>query len=320
MKPSSELPSPPVSVFVLTGNEEPNIERCLESVVGWCQDIHVVDSDSTDRTVEIAKRYTDHVINHTYVDHASQLKWAFENLPFKHDWVLFLDADNVVTDKLKRLINDAIAKDDQSINGYYCLHKEYFRDRPVLGMKKWWARLVRRTRSSIDNSELVDYGINIEGKVGYLYGAIVEDNVKEKDIDFWIDKHQRFAKRMAAEEILRQNGLIQWKVQPKLFGTSDQQRVWLKNVWINMPLFVRPFIYWLYRYIPTGAFLQGRHGLTFTVLQALWFRIVCDMKVQEFRWKINSGELTTDQLWKEFGAKSTQGEIVGRRDAVAGKY
>jgi len=93
---------------------------------------------------------------------------------------------------------------------------------------------------------------------------------------------------MAAEEVLRQHGLLKWSVEPKLFGTSDQHRVWLKCAWLHMPLFVRPFLYWAYRYFVKGAFLDGRHGLVFTINQALWFRIVCDMKVQEFREAIDA--------------------------------
>ncbi|MDZ4851307.1 MAG: glycosyltransferase family 2 protein [Pirellulaceae bacterium] len=292
----------PLSIFVLTGNEELNIANCLETVVGWSDDIFVVDSDSTDRTVEIAKQYTENVVNHSYEDHASQLSWAFENLPFKNSWVLFLDADNCVTPKLKSLIDSVLANDDGKANGYYCLHEEFFRDKPVLGMKKWWARLVRREYATIDNSELVDYGIKIQGEVKYLYGAIVENNLKEKNIDFWIDKHQRFASRMAAEEILRQYGYLKWSVDAKLFGNSDERRVWLKNAWFRMPLFIRPFIYWIYRYVFTGAFLQGRHGLTFTILQALWFRLVCDLRVQEYRWMIQEGKLTPQMLWDRFGS------------------
>ena len=309
-----------VSVFVVAGNEEANIERCMESVSGWSDDVFLVDSDSTDKTVEFARRYTDKIYNHTYVDHASQLIWAFEKLPFKYEWVLFLDADNIVTDKLKTEINQRLSNDDMSINGYYCIHEEFFRDRRVLGMKKWWARLVRRTHARIDNSELVDYGIVIDGKVDYITAAIVEDNAKEKDIDFWIDKHQRFAKRMAVEEVLRKHGYIKWSVEPKwLGGNSDQKRVWLKNKWMNMPLFVRPFFYWFYRYFLTGAVFQGRHGLTFTILQALWFRIVCDMKIQELQWEINAGRLSVDELWDKYGSKSHKGDIVGRRDVGAGK-
>jgi glycosyltransferase involved in cell wall biosynthesis len=308
-----------VSVFVLTGNEELNIRRCLESVAAWSDDIHVVDSDSGDRTVAIAKEYTPHVVNHSYVDHASQLRWAFENLPFRHEWILFLDADNIVSDELRAAIDQRLAHDDGQINGYYCIHKEFFRDRPVMSMKKWWARLVRHGKAEIDNSELVDYGIKISGKVGYIHEAIIEDNLKERDIDFWIDKHQRFARRMAAEEVFRKRGLIKWAVEPRLFGTSDQSRVWLKNAWMKFPLFVRPYVYWAYRYFLRGAFLQGSFGLTFTTLQALWFRIVCDMKVQEFERAIESGEISLDALWKEYGAKSLEGDIVGRRDGTSGR-
>jgi glycosyltransferase involved in cell wall biosynthesis len=308
-----------VSVFVVAGNEEINIRRCLESVVGWSDDVHVVDSDSTDRTVEIAREYTPLVVNHTYIDHASQLAWAFDNLPFMHDWVLFLDADNIVTPELRAAIDRMLRLDDGSINGYYLIHKECFRDRPVRGMKKWWARLVRRGHAQIDNSELVDYGIKIDGRVGYIHAPIIEDNLKEKDIDFWIDKHQRFARRMAAEEVLRKRGLIKWSVEPRFFGTSDQHRVWLKNKWMRMPLFIRPYFYWAYRYLLKGSFLDGRHGLAFTVIQVLWFRIVCDMKVQEIEWALDSGELKVDELWAQFGSRSAQGDLVGRRDAATGK-
>ena len=314
------MSGPKVSVFVVAGNEEINIQRCLASVSGWSDDIFLVDSDSTDKTVEIARKYTDKIVNHTYVDHASQLIWAFDNLPFKHEWVLFLDADNIVSEELKSLIDQALSHDDPAVNGYYCIHKEYFRDRTVRGMKKWWARLVRRTHARIDNSELVDYGIEIEGKVEYLHAPIIEDNLKEKDIDFWIDKHQRFARRMAVEEVLRKHGYIKWAVEPKFFGTSDQRRVWLKNKWMRMPLYVRPFIYWFYRYVLRGAVFQGRHGLTFTTLQALWFRLICDLKVQEIESQIEKGNVTTDQLWEKYGTKSDQGDIVGRRDARTGKF
>jgi glycosyltransferase involved in cell wall biosynthesis len=309
-----------VSVFIVAGNEEINIGACLHSVVSWSDDVHVVDSDSTDGTKEVSLRYTPHVVNHSYVDHASQLKWCFENLPFKNEWILFLDADNVVSDELKELIDQMLINDDPAFNGYFCIHKEIFRDKPVLGMKKWWARLVRKGFAEIDNSELVDYGVKIQGRTGYLKGAIIENNLKEKDIDFWIDKHQRFARRMAAEEVLRKSGYLKWAVSGKLFGNSDERRVFLKNAWMNLPLFVRPFIYWFYRYFLTGAFLQGRHGLTFTILQALWFRIICDMKVQEFQWQLKDGTLKIENLLSQFGLKLLEGDVVGRRDQAAGKF
>jgi glycosyltransferase involved in cell wall biosynthesis len=301
-----------VSVFVLTGNEELNIRRCLESVAGWSDDIHVVDSDSRDRTKEISREYTPHVVNHSYVDHASQLVWAFDNLPFKHDWILFLDADNIVTPELKSQIDEALASVPDTVSAYYSIHREYFRDREVRGMKKWWARLVRRGKVRVDNSELVDYGIEIDGEHRYLTGAIVEDNLKENDIDFWIDKHQRFAARMAAEEVLRKVGYLKWKVPAKLFGSSDGRRVWLKVKWIEMPLYWRVFPYWFYRFFLTGAVFQGMHGFTFIGLQAFWFRLIVDMKISEFERAMREGKLTVQDLVDKFGKKSLAGHVIGK--------
>src|ERR1700730_10874799 len=91
----------PVSVVVLTFMEELNLETCLRSVAGWSADVHVVDSGSTDRTLEIAYRYAHHVHQHPYVDHASQIAYVIYDLPLKFEWLLLLDADNEVSGELK---------------------------------------------------------------------------------------------------------------------------------------------------------------------------------------------------------------------------
>jgi hypothetical protein len=179
-------------------------------------------------------------------------------------------------------------------------------------MKKWWARLVRKGRVRVDNSELVDYGIEIDGEYRYLTGAIIEDNVKENDIDFWIDKHQRFAARMAAEEVLREVGYLKWKVPGKLFGNSDERRVWLKIRWLKMPLYWRAFPYWFYRYFLSGACFQGMHGFTFIMLQAFWFRIIVDMKKSEVRRAIAEKRLSIQDLVDKFGKKSPTGHAIGK--------
>src|SRR2546426_11768440 len=107
----------PVSVVVMTYNEEANVAAALESVAGWAHEIFLVDSGSTDRTVEIARRYTDLVHEHPYVDHASQWGWALASLPFSCEWLLALDADNVVSEGLKRQIEEALARDEPGVDG-----------------------------------------------------------------------------------------------------------------------------------------------------------------------------------------------------------
>src|SRR5215470_16879929 len=90
-----------LTFIVLTRNEERNLADCLAGVAGWAEDIFVVDSGSTDRTVEIARSYRAQVISHPFETHAKQWKWALESLPIKTEWVLALDADQQVTPGLR---------------------------------------------------------------------------------------------------------------------------------------------------------------------------------------------------------------------------
>jgi glycosyltransferase involved in cell wall biosynthesis len=292
----------PVSAVVLTFNEAKNIERCLQSVAGWCQELHVVDSGSTDDTVEIARRYTDLVHVHPYVDHASQWAWVLDELPLACEWLLLLDADNVVTDELKEQIGAALAGPDSATrDGYYSVHRHLFRGRQVRGLKLWWLRLVRHRRIEIDHSELVDFRLIVHGPVGYLPGAIVESNEKENDIDFWIDKHQKFAARMAVEEVLRREGYTDWSFTPRLLGNPDERMTWLKSRWYQMPLFARPFLYFFYRYVIKMGVLDGQNGFVYHFLQAFWFRLLVDIRMSDIYRQLQTGDASLMGLAAQFG-------------------
>lgn len=295
----------PLSVVVLTFNEELNIEACLRSVHGWCYEILILDSGSTDQTVGICQRYTDKVYTHPYVDHASQINWALSNLPLACDWSLLLDADNVVSELFKRQVEQALADDDSRIVGYYSHHLHMFRSRPVRGLKSHWLRLIRRRRARIDQSELVDFRWILDGGTRILSGAIIESNQKENDIDFWIDKHQSFASRMAIEEVLRKCGILEWssELRPRLFGNPDQRMLWFKNRWYRMPLYVRPALYFGYRYFFRMGFLDGVNGFIYHFLQAFWFRLLVDIKIAELRRRLTCGELSLGQLAESFSHK-----------------
>ncbi len=287
----------PVSVIVLTYQEEANIGACLESVASWADQIVVVDSGSSDRTVEIARGFTEEIVEHEYVDHASQWAWALRNTALRHPWLLALDADNIVTPELRSQIGDVARSDDREYGGYYVRHTHLFRNRRVRGLKAKWLRLVRHADARVDESELVDVRFVVEGKVGSLSGAIVESNQKELAIDFWIDKHQKFAVRMAAEEVLRRAGGLDREVAPRLFGRGPEQRMlWLKERWNNLPLYVRPFLYFGYRYVFRLGFVDGRNGLVYHTLQALWFRLLVDLKIAELNDRVEKGGLTLESL------------------------
>lgn len=287
----------PVSVVITTYQEEANIEACLRSVAGWAEQIVVVDSGSTDRTLDICSGYTDEIVAHDYVDHASQWAWALRNTSLRNAWLLALDADNIVTAELRAQIDEVVAEAPNEFAGYYVRHTHYFRNRPVRGLKAKWLRLVRHERARVDESELVDVRFVVDGRIGSLSGAIVESNQKELSIDFWIDKHTKFAQRMAAEEVLRRSGRLPRSVAPKLVGAGPEQRMlWLKERWYAMPLYVRPFIYFVYRFFLRLGFLDGMNGLVYHVLQAFWFRLLVDIKIGELEERISRGELTLEKL------------------------
>lgn len=306
---------PPVSVVVLTHMEELNIENCLRSVAGWSTDIHVLDSGSSDRTVEIAQRYAHRVHFHAYVDHASQVAYVISELPLRFEWLLLLDADNEVSAELKRSIDEVLGGADQGNDGFYSRHRHIFRGGEVRGLKRWWLRLFRHRNAEVDESELVDWRLRLRGPTGFLQGEITEHNLKEADLDFWIDKHQRFASRMATEETLRRSGVIGWTIQPRLSGNPDERMAWLKDRWYLCPLYVRPFLYFGYRYFWRMGFLDGWNGLLFHFLQAFWFRLLVDIKVSDLEHQIAAGKLRIQDLalrhGREFGPMRKAGNPPG---------
>ena len=296
-RPRAEAVRPgSLAILLLTYNESLNVESCLRSLAPWWHDVHVVDSGSTDGTVELVRQYTDHVYFHEYVDHRSQLTWALEHVPFDSEWLLIMDADNALTLALRQQIAHAIAHAPANVNGYFVAHRYYFRGQRMRGFKPWSLRLLRRGHFTVDQSEMVDFRFVVQGQVGYLSGVMIESNKKEDDVNFWIDKHQRFAKRLAIEEYLRRHGYLSWSHPPRLFGTADERIAWFKERWYHLPLFLRPVLYYLYRYVFRLGILDGREGLVYHFLHALWFRLLIDIGIVELQESIESGRCTVAEL------------------------
>lgn len=287
-------------------NEELNVRAALKSVAGWADDIIVLDSGSTDGTLAICQEFGVRTEFHKYLDHRSQLDWGLKRLPWRHDWLLLLDADNIVTDQLKMQIAEVLSN-DAGISGYYSRHDHFFRNQQVRGLKRFWLRLIRRSKVTVDESELVDFRLIVSGPTASLSGAIVENNQKELAIDFWIDKHQKFAHRMALEEVLRNKGLLKWshEIKPSLLGNPDERMIWFKNKWYELPLFVRPVLFFFYRYVLRLGLLDGWNGFVYHVFQALWFRLLVDVKIAELRQALSEGSVTLDELIASAGLRSS---------------
>ena len=276
----------PVTALVTTRNEELNIEKCLGSIHGLVDQIFVIDSESRDATVTIASRYADHVQSLPYV-HGKIIPWIFQwgldNLPIRNEWVLILEADQAITIELRHELQELFARDRIQENGFYIRRRQIFRGRWIrfggYG-SKYLLKLFRRRYARLDEHE-EDTRVYVEGRVGKLRHPLEEENLKEAEILFYLEKHLRYADAFAREELRRRRRGTGWLTHATPFGTPDQRVLWLKGIYYRLPLYVRPFLYYLYRYVFRLGFLDGKEGAVFHFLQAFWFRLVVDIRLGE---------------------------------------
>jgi glycosyltransferase involved in cell wall biosynthesis len=273
-----------ISAVVLTCNEEANIRVCLASISPLGCPIFVVDSGSSDGTREIAQSFGATVVYHPFSTHTEQWMWALDHLPIATDWVLALDADQAVTPQLAEEIRETLPL--KGFNGLYIKRRQIFRGRWIKHggyYPKYLLKLFRPAHVHFDPGDSVDHHFYIDGPTARLRHDLIETNRKEDDISFWIEKHNRYAALLAAEECSRIAGDSFADLQPVFFGSPHQRTLWLKRFWSRMPLFVRPALYFGYRYVLRAGFLDGKEGFIFHFLQAYWYRLVIDIKVDELR-------------------------------------
>lgn len=278
----------PLTAVILTLNEELNLPACLKSLEGWCPKIFVVDSGSSDQTVVIAQRHGAQVVHHPFETHAKQWNWALKTPPLSGQWVLALDADQQVSSELREELLRTLPKTPAQVLGYYLPRKQIFRGRWIRHggyWPKYLLKLFRRGTAWSDEEELLDFRFYVKGQTRSLQHPIVEQNEKEQSIQFWLEKHLRFIELLAQEEYRRRRHPAKWAMKPSPWGTPDQRVLWTKQIWYRMPLYVRPFLYFAYRYIFRLGILDGSTGGLFHFLQGFWLRLMVDIRIGELERK-----------------------------------
>jgi glycosyltransferase involved in cell wall biosynthesis len=269
----------PITAVVLTMNEEANLAACLESLAGWTSELIVVDSGSTDRTVQIAREHGARVLYHPFETHALQWRWALSQLPSGANWILGLDADQRVTPELRRELEQRFAGSMGDVAGLYLNRRQIFRGQWIKHggyYPKYLLKLFRKDAVRVDEGDLMDHRFYVDGRTEQLAHDIVEDNQNEHDIAFWIEKHNRYAIRHAREERQRRDESI-WPVTPRFFGTPDERSAWLRRRWYRLPLYVRPALYFFYRYVIRFGWMDGKQGFVFHFLHGFWYRLLIDI-------------------------------------------
>lgn len=273
----------PVSVIVLTFNSEATIGATLASARAISDDVHVVDSHSTDRTLDIARSLGAHVVQHPFENYGAQRNWAIDTLPLKHEWQLHLDADERLSPELAaELPHLTRAGRSDDVVGFYIPRLVHFHGRPLRhgGMYPiFHLRLFRRGRSRCETRKY-DQHFRADGPTAKLAWPMIDDI--RLPLAEWTARHNRWADAEVDEILDPDRTAIQG-------GTGDPvaEKRAQRERYYRQPLFLRALLLFLYRYIWKRGFLDGTEGLIFYVLQTFWFRFLIDAKLYERRKSAN---------------------------------
>jgi glycosyltransferase involved in cell wall biosynthesis len=271
-----------VTAIILTYNEEIHLQRCLNSLKNVCSNIIVIDSFSTDNTKNIAERNNVAFYENPWVNHAAQFNWALDNCDVSTDWVLRMDADEYLMPGLQNEILDKLNTIQEPVNGIEFYLRRVFLSRHMkrgLGKIKMM-RLFRYGKARIENRWMDEHAELLEGTSIVFNGEFSDDNLNT--IGWWTTKHNGYSTKEAIELL---------DVEYDLFGTQNtanlseqaMQKRNLKLKYIKLPLFLRCFAYFVFRYVFKFGFLDGKEGFLWHFLQGWWYRTLVDAKVYEIK-------------------------------------
>ena len=270
-----------LAVVILTYNEEANLAQALDSVAGWANEMFVLDSLSTDRTLEIARRYDCQTAQNKFENYAKQRNYALDHLPIRCEWVLFLDADEWLPEAIKQEISILIASLPRE-NGFHLNRRQMWMGRWIRRgyYPSWMLRLFRYGKGRCEDRAVNEHLI-VDGVTGHLRNDFMHED--QKGVTDWIAKHNSYATLEALELMNTRSAPGYREIDARLFGTQAQRKRWLRHrAWNRMPPLIRPFFYFFYRYVLTGGFMDGREAFVYHFLQALWFPMLIDVKYLEF--------------------------------------
>lgn len=275
-----------ISVIILTFNEEIHIKRCLDRISPFVKSVFIIDSFSTDKTLEIAREYGNvTILQNKWTNYATQFNWALDNASINTRWILRLDADEYLTPELVEELKEKLPSLEQDITGIVFPLRRVFLGRTIRrGMNQ--VKLLRLFQNGKAKSEVrqMDEHIQvIEGRTIEFNGEFADDNLN--NLSWWTQKHVGYAIREAAD-------LLDIEYDFANTGTSDDskqiseqahQKRMMKHKYAKQPLFWRSFAYFCYRYFFKLGFLEGKEGFLWHFLQGWWYRTLVDAKVFEIK-------------------------------------
>ncbi len=293
------IPSmPTLSVIILALNEQRHIERAIASVRDIATDILVVDSFSNDRTVELAIAAGARVMENRFINYSKQFQWALDNGDIQSDWILRLDADEVLEpDLVMQLLRDmpTLPDDVVAINfkrkhvfmGRWIKHGGRY---PLILLRLW-----RRGQGRVEDRWMDEHIVTWGGRTITMSGGFAD--ICLHDLSFFTDKHNKYATREALDILNGRYGLFADDREKNLgSGQANIKRYIKNNIYNRMPVLLGPLLFFLYRYFIQLGFLDGREGLIYHFLQGFWYRFLVAAKVLELEDGLKGCSTTSERL------------------------
>lgn len=281
-----------LSVIILTHNESIHIERCIKSLQKITDKIFIVDSYSTDNTVEIAKSLGAVVVQNPWVSYAFQFNYGIQNNPFQTKWLMRMDADEYITNELADELSRDLGSTPDSVTGYYVKRRVYFMNQWIKrgGYYPIWLLRIWRSGIGVCEELWMDEHIKLSsGETRQLKYDIVDHNLN--NLTWWTQKHNNYAIREVIDLLnIKYNFDNKETVNPDFWGNQEQRTRYLKIKYADLPLFTRPFLYFVYRYFIKLGFLDGTKGLIWHFLQGFWYRFLVDAKIYEVYQRVGKGK------------------------------
>jgi glycosyltransferase involved in cell wall biosynthesis len=281
-----------ICVIILTRDEATHIARAIGSVERVAAQTYVVDSFSTDSTIEIAEQAGAVTVQHAFVTQAQQFQWALDNLPIESDWVMRLDADEALTPELVDEIARELPGLPPDVTGVNLNRRHIFLDRWIRHGGRYpltLLRIWRRGAARIEQRWMDEHMVLLHGRAVTFKHDFSDHNLN--DLTFFTDKHNRYATREAIDRMNAEFDLFE-RDKSVIAGRSNPQarakRFLKEKLYDRLPFGVGPLAYFMWRYVFQLGFLDGRAGLAYHFLQGFWYRFLVDAKVEEFAGRLRA--------------------------------
>lgn len=280
------MKKPKVAAIVLTRNEEQDLPACLQSLNGLVSEVYVIDSGSTDRTVEIARSFGANVLFHEFSNHAAQINWAIQEIQSHAEWLFRIDADERVSVKLAKSLLRLLPTLSRDVTGIEIPRRIRFLGRNLRWgdtYPVWLLRLWRNGCARCEQSWMDEHMVLLRGQAIRTSGDLIHEI--PKSLSEWTRKHDWYADRECLD-ILGAN-----PHRENLVGQARLKRILKQRIYLRTPRFLRVLFYWFYRYVFRLGFLDGQEGMIYHMLQGMWYRFLVDAKLLEMEKKSTSGPM-----------------------------